>query len=234
MTLIMNHIMYADDLVVISPSNAGLQQLLNICSAYGVEHDITYNASKSAILICRVKEDKCINFTVFKLAGKTLEYCKKVRYLGHFIREEMTDDADTDRECRRMYAQGKTLARKFGVCTENVKVCLFKAICTPLYTAHLWSQYKKSSIQKLQVAYNDAMRLLFKQRRWCSASQMLASAGVSIFYAVVQNLMYKFMGRLEKSGNSIIVALCNSMRSCSRYSSRLRAHWLKSLFVNCF
>jgi len=37
---------------------------------------------------------------------------------------------------------------------------LFKAYCTTIYTAHLWSSYKKSSMQKLQVAYNDAMRIL--------------------------------------------------------------------------
>ncbi len=39
----MNHIMYADGLVVFSPSSAGLQQLLNLCSDFGLEHDILYN-----------------------------------------------------------------------------------------------------------------------------------------------------------------------------------------------
>ena len=34
-----NHLMYADDLVVLSPSSAGFQQLLNVCSVYGAEHD---------------------------------------------------------------------------------------------------------------------------------------------------------------------------------------------------
>ena len=34
-----NHLMYADDLVIISPSVAGLAKLLNMCEAYGVSHD---------------------------------------------------------------------------------------------------------------------------------------------------------------------------------------------------
>jgi len=42
-TKLVNHIMYADDLVVFSPSSAGLQHLLNVCSDYGLEHDIVYN-----------------------------------------------------------------------------------------------------------------------------------------------------------------------------------------------
>ena len=33
--VMVNHIMYADDLVIISPSAKGLQRLLDICAAYG-------------------------------------------------------------------------------------------------------------------------------------------------------------------------------------------------------
>ena len=55
---LINHLMYADDLVVLSPSSAGLQQMLNICTEYGIENDIKYNASKSVVVICRTKEDK--------------------------------------------------------------------------------------------------------------------------------------------------------------------------------
>ncbi len=50
---LVNHIMYADDLVVFSPSSAGLQQLLTLCSDYGLEHDILYNPDKSVVMSCR-------------------------------------------------------------------------------------------------------------------------------------------------------------------------------------
>ena len=35
-----NHLMYADDVVMLSPSTKGLQRLINICAAYGDIHDI--------------------------------------------------------------------------------------------------------------------------------------------------------------------------------------------------
>ena len=41
---IINHIMYADDLVLISPSSAGLCQLLRECETFGMSHDVKYNA----------------------------------------------------------------------------------------------------------------------------------------------------------------------------------------------
>lgn len=63
---LVNHIMYADDRVILS--SAGLQQLLTRCAVSGVEHDITYNARKSAILICRTNKDKILKFPDFKLS----------------------------------------------------------------------------------------------------------------------------------------------------------------------
>ena len=35
---LINHIMYADDLVLISPSSAGLSQLLHECEKFGTKH----------------------------------------------------------------------------------------------------------------------------------------------------------------------------------------------------
>ena len=38
----MNHLFYADDICLLAPSAAGIQQLINICEKYGIEHDIFY------------------------------------------------------------------------------------------------------------------------------------------------------------------------------------------------
>ena len=39
--IMVNHLAYADDLVILSPSAKGLQKLLNICSEYGELCSIT-------------------------------------------------------------------------------------------------------------------------------------------------------------------------------------------------
>lgn len=61
-----NHLMYADDLVVLSPSGAGLLQLLENCSGYGVQYDIKYNAKKVRSLLPKLKRiamrsEYCLN-----------------------------------------------------------------------------------------------------------------------------------------------------------------------------
>jgi hypothetical protein len=44
-------IMYADDLLILSPSVCGLQHLLNCCYGFGIEHDILFNSKKSVCLV---------------------------------------------------------------------------------------------------------------------------------------------------------------------------------------
>ena len=41
-----NHLMYADDSCIISPSPAGLQKLLDICSVYADANTIVFNELK--------------------------------------------------------------------------------------------------------------------------------------------------------------------------------------------
>ncbi len=52
-------------------------------------------------------------------------------------------------------------------------------------------------LQKLQVAYNDAMRILLRRPRWHSASEMFVNVRVITFKALLRNLMYRFICRLN-------------------------------------
>ena len=56
---LINHIMYADDLILILPSSAGLCQLLYDYEKFGISHDVKYNEKKSAIMIFRSKLCRC-------------------------------------------------------------------------------------------------------------------------------------------------------------------------------
>lgn len=117
------------------------------------------------------------------------------------------------------------------MCTINVGEAPFRAYCTPLYTAHLWRAYRKRNMQRLNVAYNDGMRMLLKLPRWCRASEMFVNVGMPNCSVVLCNLMYKFMCRLSASGNDIIIFLCDGEKSSLRFSSRVRSHWHSSLYV---
>ena len=151
--------------------------------------------------------------------------------MGHVKRDDLCDDNDLMRQCGKLYGQANMLARKFHMCTPDVKIALFRAYCTPLYTAHLWCNYSKAKMKKLQVAYNDAFRILLKLPRWTSASEMFVTNNVPTFDALLRNLMYRFMCRLTASKNIIIVSLSDITKSDTRYLSCFWKHWTRCLYV---
>ena len=180
-------------------------------------------------MICRTREDRDLNFPSFHLSGQVLTVCSSTKYLGHIINDDMSDDDDMYRQRRMLYMQANMLRKKFYSCSENVKTTLFRAYCTPLYTAPLWVKFKQASSKKLQVAYNDCMRILLGRPRCCSASEMFCGVGVVTFHALLRNLTYKFICRLNASKNRLIVVLTQPNFSSTRYGSSIWNHWYSIL-----
>ena len=55
---IINHLLYADDIVLFAPSAKGLQLLLDVCSNHAVEH-IIFNNAKSQVMFVQGYESFC-------------------------------------------------------------------------------------------------------------------------------------------------------------------------------
>ena len=87
----------------LSPSATGLRELLCACEEFSISHDVVYNSKKSSVLICRNKAmDHAAPpvFTVYSIIGES----DKVKYLGHIICSNMSDDEDMMRQRRQLYA----------------------------------------------------------------------------------------------------------------------------------
>ena len=62
---LINHLMYADDLCIFSPSVAGLRKLTDCCAKYGKLFNITYNAKKS---FCMVIDNRTGNIFIVSIS----------------------------------------------------------------------------------------------------------------------------------------------------------------------
>ena len=83
--IIINHLMYADDLVLISPSSAGLQILINACHQYGIQFDIKFNSKKSAIMPFLSADKRKFRIPSFKLDHENIPIVDRYTYLGHIL-----------------------------------------------------------------------------------------------------------------------------------------------------
>ena len=119
---IINHLMYADDLVIMAPSVAGLSKLLKICESFGASHDMIFNQKKSASVYFISKTLKGAHLPNVYLNGEVILQVDSVKYLGHYITNDLHDDLDIRRQCRAINVRGNNIFRKFHMCSVSVKL----------------------------------------------------------------------------------------------------------------
>ena len=126
---LLNHLMYADDLTLISPSIIGMRKLLQACELFAAEHDIIFNPLKS----------KCLAFSKHRLPFKpgSLSLCDRqlvfvdaIKYLGVTLVNTLSDDVEISCQMRKLYASANALLKNFYRCSLRVKLSLFQAFCT--------------------------------------------------------------------------------------------------------
>ena len=227
--VIINHILYADDLVLISPSSRGLNRLLGECENFGIRNDIIFNVNKSAAMCFKSREMPKFNTPNFNLNNTMFPTVNNFKYLGHFMSDTQSDSLDIERQRKKIFIQGNSLIRKFFMCSIEVKVKLFQTFCSPLYTAQLWINYSNTDIKKLHSAYHSSLKMLLGLSKREYTSPIFAILNLRTCPAVIRNLIYRFMGRLRDSTNDIIRSMYGSSIS---YNSSIWKHWRSLLYTN--
>ena len=82
-------IVYADDVILISPNDNHLQKLLNICGEFGQKWNIKFNPTKSNIVEFG---RQFFNFSQFYLNHQLIPKIDKLKYLGVFIDKNLDFD----------------------------------------------------------------------------------------------------------------------------------------------
>ena len=88
-----NHLLYADDIVLICPTIKGLNSLLKTCSNYAIQQDIIFNPKKSKCLAVIPAWLSIVNIPHVYLNDTSLPFVDKHSYLG-VILNCMGDDTD--------------------------------------------------------------------------------------------------------------------------------------------
>ena len=155
--------------------------MVDICSSYAVPHNIAFNYKKSVGVLF------LINF------------CDSVTYLGVKISANLSDDEDIFRQVRSSYYAANKLKARFSKCSYVVKNMLFCSYCMPFCACHLWNNFRKSSYNRIKVAYSDAYRILHNLPRFVSARELQVLFGITTFEALQRKYMFSFVSRLLQS-----------------------------------
>jgi len=147
--MVVNHLMFADDICVFSPSISGLQCRLNICGDYAAEHESTFNCNKTiGVLFCPKKCKQPAPSNVF-LNGVRAQFSDQVKYLGVWINASLKDDDDIQRQVKSLYYATNKLRGTFDQCSPALKKLYFVPIACQCMLANcgantrrlVWSAY---------------------------------------------------------------------------------------------
>ena len=224
--ILLNHLMYADDIVLMCPSYKGLQYLIDKCGEYGRDHDILFNVNKTKCMCFKPKRYKQWDFPQFSMNNVNIDYVTFYKYLGHIISVD-NDKKDIQRQIAQLYARGNTMINYFDKCSQDVKIILFRSYICNIYCSHLWTQYTQSSFADVTTAYNNIFRRFFHLPRFLdgvvySATNMLSEKNLPTAREIIMTNVKSLYKRIVCSEN-VIFQHCSSAGLLRR--STIVQHW---------
>ncbi len=199
-----NHLLYADDMVLLAPSIRALQTLIAKCSEFANDHSILYNTKKTVCMCFRPQVLKCKFDPIVVLADKQIKCVSSHKYLGVFITCNQKDDISIEQQMKNVYVRGNMIIRNFKHCSESVKCQLFKSYCTSFYCSPLWCYNTMESVRRLKVAYNRIFRILMGLMHRTSMSFSFISRGLDPLPVLLRKSIVSFRKRLFNCDNMLV------------------------------
>jgi len=156
-------ILYADDILLISPSVTKLENLLHCCEHELAWLDVTINFKKSCCLRIGPRCDiDCCSIT--SLSGVKLSWVAELRYLGVYLVKSRKLKCSLDAAKRGFYRAANSIFGKIGrIASEEVVIHLLKTKCVPILLYGLEAlPLNKSQLNSLDFVVNRFFMKLFK------------------------------------------------------------------------
>jgi len=126
------HFLYADDIILISPSVESLQQMILICERELAWLDMALNAKKSVCMRFGPRYDKDCS-SIVTSNGQELVWVKTCRYLGAYLVASINFKCLFDNAKKSYYRAFNSIFGKVGRhASEEVVVKLIQTKCLPV------------------------------------------------------------------------------------------------------
>lgn len=162
--------LYADDVLLyctsdsVSDLNEKLQICLNDVSNWYCGNKLVLNADKSNVMFIASKSELLKNNAELniKLHSKALEHCKKSKYLGVTIDENMNWDKHISNLCKSLYIKIAQLSRVKCILPSHLLLKIFNSTLQPCfdYGITVWGSTTACNIAKVQHLQNYAARVI--------------------------------------------------------------------------
>ena len=203
---------YADDIMLLAPSQRAMKRMLTICDNYAEKVRVKFNGAKSKALVFAKNNINIV--PSFVINNEKIEYVSDMLYLGHRIIANRGDSyispvvTDFNRKFNAFIGD-------FDVLNSEVKTSLFQKYCTSLYSSY-FCDFTSKDFDKIRVAWRKAIRRTLKVSNLTHCALLPVISGIWPVEGIIHKRFVNFYLNGAKHDNSVV----NFMFKCSALSKR--------------
>jgi hypothetical protein len=209
-------LVYADDIVLLSPVDSHLQRLLDICNEFSKTWRIKFNAKKSNVMEIGPQFFK--NST-FYLNNNIIPKVEEITYLGVKINNKLSfNDHAIEKfvEVQKSVFSLSFLGLQPGALSPQLQSFIYKTYCLSQFTYGLeTSVLNKDTRDYLNICQNNLLRQILGLHKYCHMSNILKCLRLYSFEDLYISSKLSFLNSIKqnKITSNIFSYLCNTKRN---------------------
>lgn len=170
-------LLFADDILLMSASLLQLQCMLNVCDMYGTCWDLKFNAKKCHVM--QMSSDTNALLPDMSLGNDNIAWVNEMKYLGLQLQSRKGSLVNVDHNCRKFFGAAYGVLQRCASLSELILCEIIVRKCLPILLYGLECIVLNSAQRhKLNVAFNNVMRRIFKVSRRTSVRNLLYYVGI--------------------------------------------------------
>jgi len=204
--MVINLLLYADDILLISETKRDMQHLIDIVEEFGQLREIKFNPNKTNYIAINeytnIRSAKYINDNRFiRMGGEIIDVVSSLKYLGSYLSNNLLNKEHLKERYRLTAAAVKNLSENSGFHNKNVnvkvKLQLYKSYIRPVLTYGLETMILGSNeMEKLQSKEESIIKIALGLSPRLHSTELMAVLGLNRLDMRLDSLLPSFFGRL--------------------------------------
>ena len=224
--------MYADDLIIMSLTVAGLQQMLDCCQRSSEQLLLEFNCKKSNCMV--IGPASKYKIREMSLGNEYIYWSESFKYLGVNFNSGLKLSVDICSIKRKFYVSCNCILGNTHSLDDMIKLNLMESYCLSILTyATVAMKLSNAQVNELNACWNSVYRRIFDFNKWESVRSFINGLGRLDFYHIrlfmclkfyscslaSNNETYKFISKLCYLSEHFMTICFNAGLTMSNYRS---------------
>ena len=206
---------YADDIVLLSPSRIGLQAMIDICQKFADQHNLQFSTDCDPAK----SKTKCIHFSKkqidlasITLNGNSLPWVESASHVGNLLERDNSFNKDVRMKKGNFIGKVHSLLQEFSFANPMIKMKMISVYATSFYGSSLWNLFS-GQCARLYTGWNNAVRSALDLPRMTHRYLIEELSGHLHPLTMLSSRFLKFhisLSKCEKPSMRYLAELCKS------------------------